>query len=287
MSNKGKGGKGGHKSPKEKDFQKSNASPQIGTAKLVEADEEDKFVVEAMQDLSSLKIKNDNDKIAYSVAKILIPFLGKTVRSSVESYSVQKPDFEKAKATIRVNKYENDRLEQYTRRENIRIHNLPVVEGKSLLSNVVDTLNDMFSYGAEEDPPFQVDEKDISTCHRVNRRQEASGDDDESGASRKQTIVRFVSRRVVANVYKFKKNLREMDKYKNRNVYITDDLTQLRLKLKSVVKDIEGVTKVFSKDGNIHCDKGGSHFVISSPDDLFNLGVDSINYEELGLPNLV
>ena len=91
MSNKGRGGRGGNKSPRQIDFQKSNSSPKVGTAKMVEADEEDEFVVEAMQDLSNLKIKNDNDKIAYNVAKILIPFLGKTVRSSVESYSVQKP----------------------------------------------------------------------------------------------------------------------------------------------------------------------------------------------------
>ena len=110
------------------------------------------------------------------------------MRSSIESYSVQKADFEKAKANIRVNKYETDRLEQYTRCENIRIHNLPRVEGKSLLENVVGTLNYMFCYGAENDPPFQVDKKDISVCHRVNRRQETSGDDDETGTSRKQTI---------------------------------------------------------------------------------------------------
>ena len=118
-----------------------------------------------MNDFGNLKIKNDTDKIAYNVAKVLIPFLGKTVRTSVESYSVQKPG-DKAKANIQVNKYENDRLEQYTRRENIRVHNLPVVEGKSLTENVVDTLNDMFSHGAEADPPFQVNEKDISVCHR-------------------------------------------------------------------------------------------------------------------------
>ena len=78
MSNKGRGGRGGNKSPRQKDFQKSNSSPKVGTAKLVEADEDDEFVVEAMQDLSNLKIKNDYDKIAYNVAKILIPFLGKT-----------------------------------------------------------------------------------------------------------------------------------------------------------------------------------------------------------------
>ena len=45
----------------------------------------------------------------------------------------------------------------------------------------------------------------------------------------KQTIVRFVSRRIVNNVYKYKKNLKEMVKCMADNVYITDDLTQLHL----------------------------------------------------------
>ena len=91
-------GKGGNKSPKAKIVEKETSAPKAGAAKHCEPEEDDEFVVEAMQDLSNLKIKNDTDKIAYNVAKVLIPFLGKTVRSSVESYSVQKPDFEKAKA---------------------------------------------------------------------------------------------------------------------------------------------------------------------------------------------
>ena len=47
------------------------------------------------------------------------------------------------------------------------------------------------------------------------------------------------------------------------------------------------VTKVYTRDGNIHCDKDGPHHVISSPDDLFDLVVDEINYGELGLASLV
>ena len=44
---------------------------------------------------------------------------------------------------------------------------------------------------------------------------------------------------------------------KAANAYITDDLNQLRLKLKSVVKNIEGVSRVYTRYGN-------------SSDDLFN-----------------
>lgn len=87
-------------------------------------------------------------------------------------------------------------------------------------------------------------------------------------------------------MYRYKKNLKLNEKYKTENIYITDDLTQLRLKLKSIVKDVPGVTKIHTKDGNIHCDKGGTHFVISNPDDLFSLGIDEIDYEELGLKDL-
>lgn len=64
MSNKMRGERSGYKSPRQRDFQKSNSSPKNGAAKLVEADEEDEFVVEVMQDLSYLKIRNDNNKIA-------------------------------------------------------------------------------------------------------------------------------------------------------------------------------------------------------------------------------
>ena len=38
---------------------------------------------------------------------------------SLRSFVKRAPDFEKAKSNIRVKKYETDRLEQYTRRENI------------------------------------------------------------------------------------------------------------------------------------------------------------------------
>ena len=70
------------------------------------------------------------------------------------------------------------------------------------------------------------------------------------------------------------------------NSRMTDDFTQFRLKLKSVVKNIEGVSRVYTRDGSIHCDKGGSHHVISSPADLFNSGLYAVNHELLGSTSL-
>lgn len=76
----------------------------------------------------------------------------------------------------------------------------------------------------------------------------------------------FVSRGVVVIVYKYKKNLKEMDSTK-----MIMAICPLKLKLKSVVKDIDGVSKLFTKDGNIHCNKE-ILTAITSPDDLFNPG---------------
>ena len=46
------------------------------------------------------------------------------------------------------------------------------------------------------------------------------------------------------------------------NMRLTDDFIQLQSKLKSMVKDVKGVSKVV---GLIHCDKDGSHHAISRP----------------------
>ena len=52
-------GKGGNKSPKTKIVEKETSPPKAGEDKHCEPEENDEFVVEAMQDLSNLKIKND------------------------------------------------------------------------------------------------------------------------------------------------------------------------------------------------------------------------------------
>jgi len=71
-----------------------------------------------------------------------------------------------------------------------------------------------------------------------------------------------------------------MGKYKS--VFISEDITQLRVKLRELVKSTEGVSGVYTRDGNIHCTRDGQHHVIGNPDDLFKLGVDPA-MEALGL----
>jgi len=56
-----------------------------------------------------------------------------------------------------------------------------------------------------------------------------------------------------------------------RAAYITNDVTPLRMRLKNVVPNIQGVEKCFIKDGNIHCDYKKVHMILYSRDDILNV----------------
>jgi len=66
---------------------------------------------------------------------------------------------------------------------------------------------------------------------------------------------------------------------------ITEDLTQLQVKMKDYVKSIEGVTHVFTTDGNIHCTKDNRHIIINNPDDLFKV-ITQPDWKALNLDGL-
>lgn len=262
---------------------RQNKNTSVPEASMI-SDDHDPDMYETMcekmlEDLEGMKCKSEPDKIAVSVAKLLIPMMSKSVKLAVDSVTVNKPQFEKAKANIRLVKYETDKLEQYTRRENIRIHNLAHDPTKGTLTDtVLEMLNEMLCHNFENGTPPRLEDKDISVCHYAGKKPQI--DDSKP----RQILVRFVSRKSVYLVFKYKKNLGEMAKYKN--IFISDDLTLLRMKLKGIVKSTPGVTKVHSVDGNIHCDKDNKHFVISTPDDLFDIGVD-VDLEQLGLAQFI
>lgn len=218
--------------------------------------------------------KDEIKEIAESLADILDDRFEK-LQDAVER-SVARTEFEKVKANVRVNRYNFDRLEQYTRRENIRIHNWSFDDKASLTPQVVDLLNSIAKLEAKEENSMVVlfTENDISTCHPIG-----------NGAKR-QVIVRFISRAKVMDVFKVKRQLKAAKHESLKKIFITEDLTKLRLRLKDVVKSTEGTSAVFTKNGDVHCTYKGKHTVVASPDDLFKIGLDSIDLEALGLKDL-
>ena len=170
---------------------------------------------------------------------------------------------------------ECDKLEQYTRRENCRIHNFSVASdtdlselNRLLISNYLSDLaanegsteTRVNADTAWQSKPFSS--SDISVCHPVKPKH----------GSKQQIIVRFVLRNKLYEVFRFKKYLESSPRYKG--VFITDDLTPLRMKLFVIVKKDGATSNVFTRDGITHCTFKGKHVLVSSPDDLFQLDID-------------
>jgi hypothetical protein len=72
-----------------------------------------------------------------------------------------------------------------------------------------------------------------------------------------------------------------------KNVFINEDLTKLRFKLFQMVRKCEEVKSASTRDGKIICYlQNGTKAVISSPDDLFKIGFQDVDYQKLGLAEL-
>jgi hypothetical protein len=72
-----------------------------------------------------------------------------------------------------------------------------------------------------------------------------------------------------------------------KNIFINEDLTKLRFKLFQMVRKCEEVKSASTRDGNIICYlQNGTKAVISSPDDLFKIGFQDVDYQKLGLAEL-
>ena len=80
----------------------------------------------------------------------------------------------------------------------------------------------------------------------------------------------------------------ENDGPKYKNVYLNEDLTPLRVKLHTIVREQPCIANTTTQHGRILCwlkDKPGDQrpVVVDSPEDLFKLGMNSLDYNRLGL----
>ena len=244
------------------------------------------------------KKNNKEDIVASKVAEILLPQLTTAIDEIVErrvsrvlervSNLIEKElnaAFDKVERNSLLLKYELDRQEQYSRRETVKITGLPEEEGEDIEDKVLKLCTKM---GCE------VKREDISAVHRSGQKQVG-----ENAGGRHRTnrpvLVKFVSRKNKASVMKNKKNLKDITDAALKNVYVNDDLTPLRSKLLHKAKTTPGVERVNSThDGRLVCTmrKGPGEttaktVVIETPDDLFKLGVNDVDYSAFGLGHLV
>lgn len=176
-------------------------------------------------------------------------------------------------ATVRRLTYENDRLQQYTRRESVRIWGVKTVAGEKAEDVEKRALDIIHDAGVDCTPD------DLQAVHRVGKEDKGS----------KAILVKFVSRRKRRELMKAKKALKEKEGYDK--IYINDDLTPLRSRLLGYIKKLEHVDKAWSIDGKLMVklngqDKDAKPTAVETPDDLFDIGCDSVDYAKLGLNHL-
>ncbi|KAK7501735.1 hypothetical protein BaRGS_00007166 [Batillaria attramentaria] len=178
--------------------------------------------------------------------------------------------------------YENDLLQQYTRRESVRVYGIKQDEDETE-EQVERKVMDIFT-------KCGVDVKldDTAAIHRVGKLKNGS----------RPVLVKFMSRRKRREVMEKKKQLKGEEGCER--IYINDDLTPLRARLLGYVQRLDGVERAWTVDGRVYCLKklpeghaatsGGQRkpIVIETPDDLFDrLDVESVDFVSLGLSHLV
>ena len=165
--------------------------------------------------------------------------------------------------------YRNNDVEQQTRRENLRISGLPESEGEETEGQLIAKVRSV-----AEKAGVEINDSDVSTCHRLGRKSDA-------GRVR-QTIVRFALRRKRDLLYSSRFNLK--GKEGCNKIYINEDLTTMRYSILMRAKDSPQVKGVSTRNGNvIYKMTNGETKTISSPDGLFDIGIDDIEYKKYKL----
>ena len=245
--------------------------------------------------------------VAMAVREVMKSFLKKMPKPADIVSVDRSPVVQNLQRNLLLMRYENDRLEQHSRRETIKMVGLKVEEGEDTEQKVLGVFK---AVGAD------ITLADVSLVHRtgdrkrkarpilvrfVSRKKRKGGPVLVRFVSRKKRkgrpiLVRFVSRKKRKEVMQKKKVLKDKPEYVG--VYVFDDLTTLRAKLLYYLKKkMPVVENAWTIDGRIHCTKkrlpGLSEreslrriFTINTPDDLFKLGVDAVDFEELGLADL-
>ena len=169
---------------------------------------------------------------------------------------------------IRIDQTEsdNDALEQYSRRNSLRISGIPEEETE---------VTDEIVIGLASSLNVEINSFDIDRSHRVGKPVGKGQADRRPGSKRhRDIIVKFARYNVRDKLFKVRKDLRNTSHYKS--VYINEDLTSRRSKLlfdaRSLVRN-KLIKAAYSSDGKILIrDKCDVRHIIRSDLDLNRFG---------------
>ena len=122
---------------------------------------------------------------------------------------------------------DHDALEQYGRRNGLRISGLPEVDNKDTTTAIVDLANEVLMV----EPPLQ--HEDISISHRLKKPRNARAQEPAP------IIVRFLRRVDRNRVISERKKLKDYNQDQDTNIYLNEDLTTRRAKLFAKVRALQ------------------------------------------------
>ena len=230
--------------------------------------------------LTSIHDTKGGTKAARDVAALIMPGIASIISVAVAtavSNAVKdvaetlKKSTDDAQKFCLINRYENDRLEQYMRRDNLRIAGLSEEENEdeeTLLAKTIEVATDM---------GVTVEPGDISTVHRLGKPR--------AGVLNRPVIVRFCQRKKRNEVISKKKEL----KNKGRNIFVNEDLTPLRASLLKIVKEQDCVSNATTRDGRILAwlKDNNRRVEVTTPADLHCVGVTVPDWKRLKLDHIV
>ena len=175
----------------------------------------------------------DHDDFAKAFFKALqndsvIPTLTKMLTSGLENQVAELKDLilekdqmiNQLKDDVKQLEVKCDGLEQYSRRNSLRIYGIDEKEGESPAEIVLDLVN--------KDMDLNIEPAALDRVHRVGKRQEARGS--------RPLLVKFSTYRDRDRVYRAKARLKER---KLGHIYVNEDLTRTPTQLLYQVRQLQ------------------------------------------------
>ena len=163
--------------------------------------------------------------------------LGQVVTQVKQDLLSSQEEIKRLKTKVSTLQYQADSLEQYTRRNSLRIDGIPESGGE----NVYDVVLELFNEQLKTERKITRD--DIDRAHRLSGKP--------SDGSCRTILVKFVSYQTRQLIFKAKKKLRVIQDHR---VYINEDLTQIRQELLYNARKLKRMNKIsdcWTYDGRV------------------------------------
>ena len=175
--------------------------------------------------LQPVLVKSVTSAVTSAVAVVSCQIMTE-LRHDMEEVKEMREEVESLQVRVHTQSFELDRLQQYSRQDNVRVYGIEDTAEESTNSIVVKLASDM---------GVPITEQDLSVIHRLECKM--------TGKPR-SIIAKFVRRDTKTRMIRAKKELRGL--IARRNVYINDDLTSLRSRLAYELKRDDTIKSVWT-----------------------------------------